>query len=103
MVAQFVVLKFVLVDKKIVSLAKIEGKRGIDYIRIGMLQVSNKQKKRNKCNLKIFYSVWYRPSRCIEFFLFSINNNNRWSYYASIIKHEIENFGVMKITQYCQR
>jgi len=45
MVAQFVVLKFVLVDKKIVSLAKIEGKRGIDYIRIGMLQVSNKQKK----------------------------------------------------------
>jgi len=57
MVAQFVVLKFVLVDKKIVSLAKIEGKRGIDYIRIGMLPVSNKQKKLNKCNLKIFYSV----------------------------------------------
>tara|TARA_B100000497_G_C7574611_1_gene346129 strand:+ start:649 stop:822 length:174 start_codon:yes stop_codon:yes gene_type:complete len=55
--AQFVVLKSVLVEKKIVSLAKIEGKRGIDYIRIGILPVSNKQKKRNKCNLKIFYTV----------------------------------------------
>jgi len=44
MVAQFVVLKSVLVEKKIVSLDKIEGKRGRDYIRIGMLPVSNKQK-----------------------------------------------------------
>ena len=103
MVAQFVVLKSVLIEKKIVSLDKIEGKRGRDYIRIGMLPVSNKQKKRNKCNLKIFYSVWYWPRRCEEIFWSSIKNNIRWSYYAFVIKHEIGNFGVMKITQYYQR
>ena len=45
MIAQFVILKSVLVEKKIVSLDKIEGKRGLGYIRIGMLSAANKLKK----------------------------------------------------------
>lgn len=57
MIAQFVILKSVFVEKKIVSLDKIEGKRGLGYIRIGMLSAANKLKKRNYGNLNILLSL----------------------------------------------